>query len=55
MHRMFAPPNQAYRVRSHFSASRQGKKEISIYVQELRALLAATQLDPLLEAVQVTI
>ena len=34
---------------------RQGKKEISDNVQELRTLLAAVQLDPLPEAVQMTI
>ena len=49
---VFAPPNQVYRVRS---PSRQGKKESSDYIQELRALFAAMQLDMLLEAVQMTI
>ncbi|KAG3231132.1 hypothetical protein PI124_g23773 [Phytophthora idaei] len=44
--RMFAQPNQAYRIRSRFLATRQGKKELLDYVQELRALIAATAADP---------
>ena len=55
MSRVFAPPHQAYQVRSRFLSSRQGKKELSDYTQELRTLLAAMQLDPLPEEVRVNI
>ena len=52
--RVFTPPNQAYRVRSHFLSTRQGKNELTNYVQELRTLMAAIQSDPLPETVYVT-
>ncbi|KAG3167121.1 hypothetical protein PC128_g19560 [Phytophthora cactorum] len=53
--RMFAPPNQAYRIRSRFLATRHGKKELLDYVEELRTLIAGTAADPLPEAVTLTV
>ncbi|KAG3207483.1 hypothetical protein PC128_g96 [Phytophthora cactorum] len=53
--RVFAPPNQVYRIWSRFLAIRQGKKELLDYVQELRTLIAGTAADPLPEAVTLTV
>ena len=53
--RDFSPPNQAYHVLSSFLSTRQGKNELTDYVQELRTLMAAMQSDPLPETVYVTV
>ena len=52
---VFASPNQAYRVRLHFLSARHGNKELSDYVQELRPLISAMQIDPIQKMVLVTI
>ena len=42
-------------MRSRFLSARQGKKELSDYVQEMKTLIAAIHRDPLPEMVLVTI
>ena len=42
-------------MRSRFLSTRQGKNEFSDYIQELRTLIAAIQIDHLLEVVHVTV
>ncbi|CAH0522641.1 unnamed protein product [Peronospora belbahrii] len=55
MTRHYAPSSQAHRNRSRFLACRQGKRELAAYVQELRTLIAAMVIDPMPEAVTVTV
>ncbi|CAH0475243.1 unnamed protein product [Peronospora belbahrii] len=55
MTRSSAPPNQAPRNSSRLLACRQGKSELAAYVQELRTLIAAMVIDPMPEAVTVTV
>ena len=52
---MFAPPDQTFRVRSRLIATRQGKRTLGDYVQELRTLVAAMHQDPVQEAMVVNI
>jgi hypothetical protein len=51
----FLPPNVAYQTRSRFLASRQGKRDLVDYVQELRTLVAGMVADPLPETVLITV
>ncbi|OWZ08986.1 Gag Polyprotein, partial [Phytophthora megakarya] len=51
----FLLPNHVYRVRSHFLACRQDKKDLLDFVQELRTLIAGMFADPLPEAVTTTV
>ena len=53
--RVLSPPNQAYRVHSHSLSTRQGKNGLTDDVQELKALMAAMQSDPLPKTVYVTV
>ena len=53
--RVFSPPNQAYRVRSLFLSTCQGKNELTDYFQELSTMMAAMQSDPLPEKVYGTV
>ena len=42
-------------MRSRFLSTRQGKNELTDYVQELKTLMAAMQSDPLPDTVYVTV
>lgn len=53
--RVFALPNQAYRTRSSFLASRHGKRELGDYVQDLQTLIAGMAADPLFEVATVSL
>ena len=55
MIRMFAPPDQAFRLRARLVASRQGKRTLEDYVQELITLVAAVHQNPVQEANVVTV
>ena len=52
---MFAPPDQAFRMRARLLATRQGKRTLGDFVQELRTLIASMHQDPVQEAIVVTI
>lgn len=52
---MFASPDQTFRIRLRLIATRQGKRTLEDYVQELRTLIAAMHQDPMQEAIVVTV